>query len=84
MSDIRIIYRDCDPTKAEDKTLPTSAFLIEYVVDGVTKYDITVCNKQVDMFDYYWDRYKSNLKSFTQAAGNVKPKLWNPPKETSA
>ena len=81
MTKIRILHEDCDPTLADDKSLPTSAFLITYIEDGREKYDIAMCNKQVELFDHYYDKYKKNLKSFTQTAGNIKPKLYNGPKK---
>ena len=73
---INFLYQDCDPTLAEDKKLPTSAFLIEYLQDGVTKFDIVTSYKQVDIFDHYWDNYRSDFKNLTQAMGTVNPKLY--------
>ena len=32
---MKTLYTDCDPTVAEDRTLPTNAFLIEYLQDGM-------------------------------------------------
>jgi hypothetical protein len=45
-----------------------------------------VAQKQADVFDYYWDLYKEKLQYIKQAAGTVKPNLWNestpqPPKK---
>ena len=39
--------------------------------------------KQVDIFDHYWDNYRSEFKNITQAQGRINPKLWGnpPPKE---
>ena len=73
---INFLYQDCDPTLAEDKKLPTSAFLIEYLQDGVTKFDIVTSYKQVDIIDHYWDNYRSDFKNMTQAMGTVNPKLY--------
>jgi hypothetical protein len=39
-------------------------------------YDIVNTQKKVEIFDYYWDRYKEGLKSFKQTEGRVNPKLW--------
>ena len=76
---IRVIDRDCKPAAANDKSLPTSAFLVEYVKkEGTTHYDIVMAYKQVDIFDAYYDVYRDGFRSITQASGNVKPKLWNP------
>lgn len=82
MTKIRILHEDCDATLADDKGLPTSAFLITYIDEGREKYDIAMCHKQVELFDYYYDKYKKNLKSFTQTAGNIKPILYKGPAKT--
>jgi hypothetical protein len=36
-----------------------------------------------DIFDHYWDNYRSDFKNMTQAKGTVNPKLYgNEPKKT--
>ena len=75
-NDINHIFIDCDPTVAEDRSLPTNAFLVEYLQDGVTKFDLVTSLKKVDIFDHYWDNYRSDLQNITQSQGNVKPNLW--------
>ena len=92
---LKIIHEDCDPKLATDKKLPYTAYLVEYVkeveTDGKkadkTCYDITICQKQVEMFDYYYDKYKKGLKKWKQTEGQMNPKLWRdsmlkPEKET--
>ena len=37
---MKILFEDCDVDKAEDRTLPNNAFVVEYKVDNVSKYDI--------------------------------------------
>tara|TARA_B100000073_G_scaffold238946_1_gene200087 strand:+ start:168 stop:422 length:255 start_codon:yes stop_codon:yes gene_type:complete len=78
---IRMIHRDCDPSLAENKNLPYTSFLIEYLQDGMTKFDIASGNKQVDIFDHYWDHYRHDLINMTQTEGRINPKMWNPPSE---
>ena len=82
---IKVLHEKCDPKLAQDKKLPYTAYLVEYVdkENGEDKvfYDITLCQKQVDMFDHYYDKYKQGLKSFKQTAGQVNPKQWNPEPE---
>jgi len=75
LSNIKILHQDCDPELANDRTLPYNAYLVTYE-NGDTKYDIVICNKQVDIFDYYWDRYRENLVGWKQSEGRVNPKLW--------
>ena len=65
--------------KANDKSFPTDAKLIWYIVDGVTCIDLTRCGKDSRLFDMYYDKYKKDLVNITQAEGRISPKLWNPP-----
>ena len=66
---VKIIYEDCDTSKADDTSLPYTAYLIEYMLSGFRKYDIAVCTKTVDLFDYYYDKYKKDFVKFTQSNG---------------
>lgn len=77
-----LLHQNCDPSLANDRSLPYNAYLVEYEVDGELSFDIVLCNKKVEIFDYYWDRYREDFKSFKQSEGRVNPKLWtNPAKE---
>lgn len=76
---IRVIQRNCDPEVANDRSLPYTAYLVEYLVDGATSFDLVIANKRVDIFDYYWDLYRNDLISLTQSEGRVNPKLWQDP-----
>ena len=78
---IKFVFKNCDPDLANDKNLPYTAYLVEYDDGNGLTYDIVTCNKKVDIFDYYWDKYREGLKSFRQSEGRVNPKLWTPPKE---
>lgn len=77
----KIIHEDCDPTLAEDRSLPYTAFLVEYIQGDITKFDIVSASKQVDIFDDYWDKYRHDLIRMTQTEGRVNPKLWQDPKK---
>ena len=81
---MKIIHEKCDPKLAEDRKLPYTAYLIEYVDkengEDKTFYDITISQKAVDMFDYYYDKYK-NVIAIKQSMGNVPPKLWKDPNQ---
>lgn len=74
---IKIVYENCDPTAAEDRSLPCTAYLIAYMDEGRVKYDIAISSKRVEIFDHYWDRYRSVI-SMTQTEGRTNPKLWSP------
>lgn len=78
---ITIIREKCDPSLANDKTLPCTAYLVEYVDDGVVSFDIVLAQKQVDIFDHYWDQYKENFTTFNQTAGTKNPRLWEDPQK---
>jgi len=78
---VRMIHMDCDPSLAQDRSLPCTAFLVEYIQGETTHWDIVMAGKRVDIFDEYWDKYRENLITFTQTEGRGNPKLWNPPKK---
>jgi len=80
---IRIVNQDCDPSLSDDRTLPYTAYLVEYIEDESTKFDIVVASKRVEIFDHYWDKYRHNLIRMKQTEGRMNPKLWgNKPPET--
>ena len=74
---LKILHEDCDPKTTQNTKLPYTAYLVEYQKDGKVCYDITLCQKQVEMFDYYYDKYKNGLQSWVQTKGTINPKLWN-------
>lgn len=74
---IRIVHEDCDPTAAQDRSLPHTAYLVAYEDEGIVKYDIAISSKKVEIFDHYWDKYRSVI-SMRQTEGRVNPKLWSP------
>ncbi len=76
---VRVYKKDCDPSEAEDKSLPYIAYLVEYSQDGMTKFDICIAGKRVDLFDHYYDQYKQDFVTFTQTQGRMNPRLWVDP-----
>lgn len=82
MSKVNILFEKCNPDQAMDTSLPYTAYLVTYDDKGTIKYDITVSNKQADIFDHYYDTYKSVI-AITQSNGKMNPKLWNNPKQPS-
>lgn len=76
MSKVKILEQGCDPTAAEDKSLPYTAYLVEYLQNGLTTFDLVISAKEADIFDHYWDLYKHDLIRFTQSSGTINPKLW--------
>jgi hypothetical protein len=73
---IKILHQNCDPSLADDRSLPYTAYLVKYYDNKQLCHDIVICNKKTDIFDHYWDRYREDLISFKQSEGRVNPKLW--------
>ena len=74
---VTVIAEKCDPKAAEDKTLPYTAYLIQYEHEGKVQHDIAMGQKAVDIFDHYYDKYKKGFKWLKQSGGTQKPNLWN-------
>lgn len=81
MSKIKVLQHDCTADAAEDRTLPYTAYIVCYLIDGIEHYDIVSSSKNVDIFDHYWDRYKQDLKWYKQTEGRANPKLWQDPNQ---
>lgn len=73
---MKILHENCDPKLAEDRTLPYNAHIVTYQVDNEIKYDITTADKKIDIFDYYWDKYRENLIGWKQSEGRINPRMW--------
>lgn len=73
---MRILHQNCDPQLANDRSLPYNCYIVTYEIDGAIAYDLVIPDKQVEIFDYYWDRYREGLKGWKQSEGRVNPKLW--------
>ncbi len=71
---INIINVDCDPSAANDKSLPRDSYLITYGDNGEQKYDV-VQGLQSDIFDQYWDKYR-DVRGLKWTEGTVNPKMW--------
>ena len=74
---VTVIAEKCDPKAADDKTLPYTAYLIQYEHEGKVEHDIAMGQKAVDIFDHYYDKYKKGFKWLRQSGGTQKPNLWN-------
>lgn len=76
MGKVLMLNENCDPSLGNDPSLPNNAFLVEYIDGDISKYDLVMSNKKVDIFDEYYDRYKNNLVNIIQAEGKINPKLY--------
>ena len=72
--------------KAKDRSLPTDAFNVTYMVEGTEHLDVTRSEKMANVFDLYYDRYgKGVIQKIEYGCGTIRPNLWgvksNPPKK---
>ena len=74
---VTVIAEKCDPKAAEDKSLPYTAYLIQYEHEGKIEHDIAMGQKAVDIFDHYYDKYKKGFKWLKQSNGTQRRNLWN-------
>jgi hypothetical protein len=60
--------------KSNDKSFPTDAFNVTYIVDGETYLDVTRSGKMVNVFDMYCDRYgKTSVQKIDFGFGSINP-----------
>ena len=72
-----IVLEKTTTEKALDRTLPTDAFNVTYVVDGETRLDVTRSEKMANIFDMYYDRYgKDVVQKIEYGHGTIRPNLW--------
>ena len=74
---MRYIHENGKKDLADNKYLPNNAYLVEYKVEGETRYDVVQSVKVVDIFDEFYDKYKKDLVNITQSEGTINPKLWS-------
>ena len=69
-----VILEKTTQEKALDRSLPTDAFNVTYVVEGETLLDVTRSSKMVNVFDMYYDRYgKGSIQRIDFGHGTVNP-----------
>ena len=54
---------------------PNDAWVVKYTTDNKACLDLTR-GTRTKLFDMYWDKFKSGLKSIEYGKGTVSPKLW--------
>ena len=79
---ISTLHENCNPQEDNNTKLPYTAYLVEYKVkledDYEIRYDIAMGDKQVDVFDAYYDKYgKDGFIGMKQSEGRVQPNRWN-------
>lgn len=81
---MKVFKKDCDPSEAKDKTLPVNSWIITYNDGEKICHDIVIAGKQLDIFDYYWDRYRDDKMSWEYTSGTVSAKLWQGRQESNS
>ena len=72
-----IILEKTTQEKSLDRSLPTDAFNVTYVVEGETRLDVTRSEKMANVFDMYYDRYgKGAVQKIDYGCGTIRPNLW--------
>ena len=70
-----ILLEKTTKEKANDKSFPTDAFNVTYLADGKEHLDVIRSNKQVNIFDFYYDKY-GNVQKIDYGYGAVNPTQW--------
>ena len=70
-----IIVSNGTPEEIYNPQTPNDAFVVRYTVDTKQVSDLTRGTKS-KIFDMYWDKFKSGLKSIDYGKGTIKPNLW--------
>jgi hypothetical protein len=71
-----ILIERCSISEAKKGNYPNDAYLVSYESGGKLFYDLTRAHKRVNIFDMYWDKFKTNFKGIDFAFGKINPKLW--------
>ena len=70
----QMILEDTTLEKSMNPKFPSDAFNVTYVVEGKEHLDVIRSGKQVNVFDYYYDKYgKDTIKKIEWGYGNVNP-----------
>ena len=72
---VEILLEKTTLEKANDNKFPTDDFNVTYKVDGKECLDVARSNKQVNLFDFYYDKY-GNVMKIDYGFGNVSPTQW--------
>ena len=74
----QVVLEKTTKYKADDRSLPSDAFNVKYIVDGKEHLDVTRSEKMANIFDMYYDKYgKGAVQSIEYGHGTIRPNLWN-------
>jgi hypothetical protein len=71
-----IIKEKCLKDDAKDNQLPRDTYLVNYIIDDTSCYDLVRAGKQVSLFDMYYDKFGNCIQSIEWTDGKVNPRLW--------
>ena len=69
----QVLQENTTLEKANDKSFPSDAYLVWYNVEGNEILDLTRSAKKANIFDMYYDKYKTDLKRIEYGAGTINP-----------
>ena len=69
----QVLLENTSLEKAKDKSFPSDAYLVWYNIDGKEILDLTRSAKKANIFDMYYDKYKTDLKRIEYGAGTINP-----------
>ena len=72
----QVLLENTSLEKAKDKSFPSDAYLVWYNIDGKEILDVTRSAKKANIFDMYYDKYKTNLKRIEYGSGTINPSQW--------
>ena len=70
-----IIVENGSLEEVRTKKAPTDSYIVQYVCEDKVCNDLTRGTK-INIFDMYWDKLKSDVKSINYGNGTIKPNLW--------
>ena len=73
---MRLLHEKCEKDKATDRKLPSDSFLVTYKVEEKINYDIVRGGSPVEIFDHYYDKYKS-VEGIVWTEGVVSPRSFD-------
>jgi hypothetical protein len=80
---VTVVHANCDPSAAEDKSLPSNSYLVTLHQEDEHWCDI-VMGPSSDIFDAYYDSFGNVVKSMGWTHGTRNPKLWGESNKTKS
>jgi len=72
-----IIYERATKEQQIDKNITSDAKLVTYIVNNEKFVDVCRANRQVDIFDFYYDKYGPGaILKIDLAQGRIYPRNW--------